>query len=134
MTHLDVENLASDYLEGGLEATSKAQVEAHLAACATCRELMAELRSVLELCRSAEEFDPAPWLIAKILRATTGQRKRSLREQFADLFRPVAQPRVAYAAAMAVFSFLIIVNAARINLRHFTLEDLNPRTWFDRAN
>ena len=35
---------------------------------------------------------------------------------------------------MAVFSFSIIVNAAGINLRHMTVEDLNPRTWFFRAN
>jgi hypothetical protein len=35
---------------------------------------------------------------------------------------------------MAVFSFSIIVNAAGVNLRHMTVEDLNPRTWFFRAN
>jgi hypothetical protein len=35
---------------------------------------------------------------------------------------------------MAVFSFSIIVNAAGVNLRHMTIEDLNPRTWFFRAN
>jgi hypothetical protein len=35
---------------------------------------------------------------------------------------------------MAVFSFSIIVNAAGINLRNLTLEDLNPRTWILRAN
>ena len=35
---------------------------------------------------------------------------------------------------MAVFSFSIIINAAGINLRHLTLEDLNPRTWVRRAD
>jgi hypothetical protein len=35
---------------------------------------------------------------------------------------------------MAVFSFSIIINAAGVNLRHMTVEDLNPRTWFFRAN
>jgi hypothetical protein len=35
---------------------------------------------------------------------------------------------------MAVFSFSIIINAAGFNLRHMTIEDLNPRTWFFRAN
>jgi hypothetical protein len=33
-----------------------------------------------------------------------------------------------------VFSFSIIINAAGINLRHMTVADLNPRTWFFRAN
>ena len=35
---------------------------------------------------------------------------------------------------MAVFSFSIIVSAAGINLRHMTVGDLNPRTWFFKAN
>jgi hypothetical protein len=35
---------------------------------------------------------------------------------------------------MAVFSLSIIVNAAGINLRHLTVQDLNPLTWVLRAN
>ncbi len=133
MTHLELENLASDYLEGRLEAIRKSEVEAHLAGCPACRELVTDVRRVMELCRSAENLEPAPWLISNILRATVGQRKPTLREQFAALLRPTAQPRVAYTAAMAVFSFSIIVNAAGINLQNLTLKDLNPRTWAYRA-
>ncbi len=134
MTHLEVENLASDYLEGLLEPAAKAQVEVHLRDCAACRDLLGDLRRVMELCHSAEELEPAPWLISKILQATIGQRKPTLREQFASFFRPAVQPRVAYAVAMAVFSFSIIINAARIDLRNLTLQDLNPRTWVYRAD
>jgi putative zinc finger protein len=134
MTHLEVENLASDYLEGLLEPAAKAGVEAHLRDCAACRDLLGDLRRVVELCHSAEELEPAPWLISKILQATIGQRKPTLREQLATFFRPAVQPRVAYAVAMAVFSFSIIINAARIDLRNLTLQDLNPRTWVYRAD
>ncbi len=134
MTHLEVENLASDYLEARLEAAPKAQFETHLEDCAPCRELVADLRRTVELCRAAEDLEPAPWLISKILLATVGQRMPTLREQLAGLFRPVLQPRVAYAVAMAVFSFSIIVNAARIDLRRLTVQDLDPRTWYFRAN
>jgi len=134
MTHLELENLASEYLEGLLEPARKADVEAHLSECGTCRELVAELRGVMELCRTAEELEPAPWLVPKILLATVGARKPTLREQLAALFRPAVQPRVAYAVAMAVFSFSIIINAAGINLRNVRLGDLNPRTWVYRAN
>ena len=49
-------------------------------------------------------------------------------------FRPALQPRFAYGVAMAVFSFSIIINAAGVDLRHMTVEDLNPRTWFFRGN
>lgn len=134
MTHLEVENLASEYLEGQLDAAHRAQVEAHLNDCGPCRELVADLRRVMELCHSAEDLEPAPWLIAKILRATVGEKKPTRREQLAAFFRPAAPPRLAYAVAMAVFSFSIIVNAAGINLRNLTLEDLNPRTWVYRVN
>ena len=53
MTHLEIENLASDYLEGLLEPTQQAAVEAHLAACAACRELLEDVRHAVDLCRSA---------------------------------------------------------------------------------
>lgn len=134
MTHLEIENFASDYLEGRLEAVRQREFQAHLAVCSECRELVSDVRRVMELCRSAEDPEPAPWLVRKILVATIGERKPSLRDQLAAFLRPVLQPRVAYSFAMAVFSFSIIINAAGINLRHLTLEDLNPRTWVRRAD
>jgi hypothetical protein len=134
MTHLEVENLASEYLEGLLEAARKGEMEAHLAECAPCRELVAEVRGVMELCREAEDLEPAPWLISKILLATVGARKPTLGEQLAALLRPAIQPRFVYAMAMAVFSFSIIVNAAGVNLRNVRIGDLNPRTWIRHAN
>jgi hypothetical protein len=134
MTHLEIENLASDYLEGLLTPANRAAVEAHLTGCAGCRELFGDVRRVLELCRSAEEVEPAPWLVSKILLATAGERKPTLFEQLAALFRPVLQPRVAYSIAMTVFAFSIIINAAGLNLRNLRFEDLNPRTWYYRAD
>jgi len=134
MTHLDVENLVSDYLEGRLEAARRGQVEAHLAACLSCRETVQDVRRVLELCRTSEDLEPAPWLVTKIMRATVGERPPTLSERIAAFLQPVLQARVGYSVAMALFSFSIIVNAAGINLRHLTLEDLNPRTWMRRAD
>jgi anti-sigma factor RsiW len=134
MTHLELENLASEYLEGQLDAVRRVQVEAHLKDCAPCRELLSDLQDAMELCQSAEELEPAPWLTAKIIRATVGERKPTFREQLAGFFRPATQPRLAYTVAMAIFSFSIIVNAAGLNLRKFMLADLNPRTWFHEAD
>ncbi len=134
MTHLEIENLASEYLEGLLDPASRTAVEAHLAQCAACRELVADVQHVVELCRVAEQLEPAPWLVSKILLATVGTRKPTWREQIAALFRPVLLPRVAYPVAMTVFAFSVIVNAAGINLRNLQMEDLNPRTWVFRAD
>jgi len=134
MTHLEIENLASDYLEGLLEPPQKAAVEAHLTECAACTELLDDVRQVLEMSRSAEDVEPRPWLISRIMQATVGERKPTWGERIAAYIRPVLQPRVAYPIAMTVFTLSIIVNAAGLNLRSLRMEDLNPRTWLDRAD
>ncbi len=134
MTHLEIENLASDYLEGQLESAERIRVEAHLAECAACRELLEDVRRAFELCRATAELEPPPWLTSKILLATVGERKPTLRERLAAFLRPSPQPRVAYMVAMTLFSISIIMDAAGVNLRGLTLEDLNPRTWVYRAN
>ncbi len=134
MTHLEIENLASDYLEGLLDPSLRATVEAHLTGCAACREMMGDVRHALELCRAAEDVEPKPWLVSRILLATIGERQPTWRERVAAFFRPVLQPRVAYPIAMTVFTFSIIVNAAGLNLRSLRFEDLNPRTWISRAD
>ena len=134
MTHLEIENLASDYLEGLLDPSLQAAVETHLAGCPSCREMLGDVRHALELCRAAEEMEPTPWLVSKILLATVGERKPTWREQLAAYLRPVLQPRVAYPIAMTVFTFSIIVNVSGLNLRSLRVEDLNPRTWIARAD
>jgi hypothetical protein len=134
MTHLEIENLASDYLEGLLEPFQQAAIDAHLTECVACREMLEDVTHVLEMCRAAEDVEPKPWLVSKIMLATVGERKPTWRDRIAAYFRPVLQPRVAYPIAMTVFTFSIIVNAAGLNLRSLRFEDLNPRTWVGRAN
>jgi hypothetical protein len=134
MTHLEVENLTSDYLEGLLEPGLREEVEAHLNTCSSCGEMVGDVRRAMEICHAAPKLEPSPWLVKKIMLATVGERKPGWKERLAAFFRPTFQPRIAYTVAMAVFSLSIIVNAAGINLRHLTVEDLNPRTWVLRAN
>ncbi len=134
MTHLELENLVSEYLEGQLSSARRLEFEAHIESCLSCAELVADVRQTVEDCRLAEDLEPAPWLVSKILLATTGERRPTLIERFSTFVRPVLQPRVAYGVAMAVFSFSVIINAAGISLRQFTLADLNPRTWVYRAD
>ncbi len=134
MTHLEIENLASDYLEGQLEPGPRVRVEAHLTECAACRELLEDVRRALELCRATADIEPAPWLTSKILLATVGERRPTFRERLAAFLRPSPQPRLAYMVAMTIFSLSVIINAAGLNVRSLTLEDLDPRTWVFRAN
>ena len=134
MTHLELENLVSEYLDGQLDVTRRLDFEAHFTSCPSCQELVADVRYAMESCRSAEDPEPAPWLVPKILLATIGERQPSFIERLTAFVRPVLQPRIAYGVAMAVFSFSFIMNAAGVNLRHFTLADLNPHTWVYQAN
>lgn len=134
MTHLELENLASDYLEGQLVLNQRVVVETHLQECPTCRELVEDLRHALALAHAAEDAESSPWLAAKIMRATVGEPKLGWKERLAAILRPSPQPRVAYAIAMAIFSFSIIINAAGLNLRNLTLSDLNPQNWLYQAN
>jgi hypothetical protein len=134
MTHLEAENLVSEYVEVQLDVTRRLEFEAHLEACPACRELVADVRHVMEHCRSAENPEPPPWLVSKILLATIGERRPSLIKRLTAFVRPVLQPGVVYPVAMTVFSFSIILTAAGVNLRRLTLADLNPRTWVYQAS
>lgn len=134
MTHLDFENLASDYLEGQLDASHRAEVEEHLSECESCQEVLADVRSAIEICRSAGEVTAPPWLVPKILRATVGEKPPGFSEQIRSLFRGFRQPRVAYAVAMALFSISLIANVAGFKFRNLSFQDLNPSSWFYRAN
>lgn len=134
MTHLEIENIASEYLEGQLDTVRRSEVEQHLADCADCRELISSVRRAFELCRRAEPLEPPPWLVPKILRATIGERQPTFTERLAAWFRPVFQARVVYGVAMAVFSLSMIADVAGVNFRHVKARDLNPRNWVYQAN
>lgn len=134
MTHQELEHLASDYLEGSLDAVRLAEAHAHLDACSTCREMIAGLDRVLDLCRAAEEFETPPWMVNRILLATVGERKPTLGERLSGLLKPTLQPRLVYGVAMAVFSMTFILHAAGLKVGEVTLADLNPTTWVNRAD
>ncbi len=133
MTHLEIENLASEYLEANLAEGQRAEVEEHLEACARCRRLVEDVRSAIEACRSAAEAPFPPWLTARISRATLGERKPGWFEQLTALPQLLRQPRFVYGMAMLVFSASLIVNASGFRLRSLTMEDLDPVAWYNQA-
>ncbi|MGH9431454.1 MAG: anti-sigma factor family protein [Terriglobia bacterium] len=134
MNHLEAVNQISEYLERRLEAALRTEFEAHLGSCAECRGMVEDVRQVMEFCQEAEPLVPSPWLVPKIIQATTGHRKPSWAERLLGTIRPLLQPRVAYGVSMAVFSISFILHAANINIRSLKLRDLNPGTWAYRAN
>ncbi len=47
----------SDYMEGDLEPGARKRLETHLAECVHCRDVLAELRGVVAMARSAEDLE-----------------------------------------------------------------------------
>jgi hypothetical protein len=134
MTHSELENLVADYLDGALDAIRQTQVNSHLASCNECREMIESIRFAITTCQTADDLEPAPWLVARIVNATMGERKPSLIAQFLGWLRPILKPQVVYGVSMAVFSVSFILFSARVNLRNLKVRELNPATWFRRAD
>ena len=134
MTHLELENLVADYLDGALDDARRAQAEAHLAFCTDCREMIENVRFAITTCQAASDLEPAPRLFSQILHFTTGERKPGIAAQFVAWLRPVLRPQVVYGVAMAVFSVSFVLFTAKVNLRHLKVQELDPATWFQRVD
>ena len=134
MTHEELENLLSEYLDEHLDPARRSAVKEHLSACAACRDVAANIRYAISACRSAGEVVPPPRLIYSIRRATTGETRTGTSRRFGKYPELAFQYRFVYGVAMIVFSLSLIANAAGLNLRNLRLKDLNPATWFYRAN
>lgn len=134
MTHLELSNLMTDYLDGALAAGVAREVEAHLQECAPCRALAEDVRFALAACHDAVEVEPSPWLIQRIMRATLGERKPTAKERLAAWLRPAFRPQIAYSLSMAIFSLSFILYTSNVNLRAVRVQDVNPVHWVYKAN
>lgn len=83
----------SDYLDGGLEPEERAEVEAHLAGCAPCREVLADLRDLVARARALEPGLPANDLWPGIAGAIGAPVPRPTGAQVIPLARGSARPR-----------------------------------------
>ncbi|MDE3181522.1 MAG: zf-HC2 domain-containing protein [Acidobacteriota bacterium] len=134
MTHFELANLMTDYIEGTLDHSLEAQARAHLDGCSECSRMVEDVRMAIATCRDAQPLEPPPWLVSRIMRATVGERKPGLYERLLARLRPAFRPQVAYSLSMAIFSVSFILFTAKVNLRSMRLRDLNPATWVYRAN
>lgn len=50
--------LATDYLEGGLNTETRSDVEVHIATCAGCVAYLTQLRLAVDLLGRVEEYEP----------------------------------------------------------------------------
>lgn len=65
--------LLSEYLDGSLDSDERGSVEAHLAACAPCREVLEDLRQVADAARALGPIEPPRDLWPGILEGLGGR-------------------------------------------------------------
>ena len=99
MTCERIEELLSAYLEGDLAAGEKREVDAHLASCPACAELLEIMRESLGAMAAFPEVEPGRALMTKLY-AIPEERKRPFKAIFGFLLRPDLQPVF---AALSVF-------------------------------
>lgn len=121
-----------DYLDGALYGERKAEVEAHLAECASCASLAKDAQAAVEFIGRAEVVEPPPELLTRILFDLRGEIQREApvaggaRQWFAQWLRPVLQPKFAMGMAMTILSLSMLERFAGIEVRQLNPADLDP--------
>ncbi|MBL8293529.1 MAG: zf-HC2 domain-containing protein [Bryobacterales bacterium] len=149
LTCAQIEPLLCDLVDGVLPAGERVQVDAHLAGCAACRELVDEARVLAKFLERVPLVEPPPELVTRILFETHHSEAKPVRERAVVsrgwlgrvaerihlLFQPVLQPRFAMGMAMTILSFSMIGRFAGISERTFTPADLDPaKIWMSLDN
>jgi len=67
MNHNVIRHMLSEYIDGSVSAREKAEIEAHLETCVTCRDACRELRITVSHIKTIEEAEPPVWMTQKIM-------------------------------------------------------------------
>ena len=87
----DIQSQFTDYLDGTLDESNQQQVDAHLAACAECRQYLSDIQATIALTRDLDEVDPPPFFTERIM-AQVRQSARPRNWIFQIFFTPVRIP------------------------------------------
>jgi hypothetical protein len=132
MNCAELEILLCDYLDGALHLERKAEVEAHLAGCASCASLAKDAQVAVEFIGRAEVVEPPPELLTRILFDLRGEIQREaplasgVRKWFAHWLRSALQPKFAMGMAMTILSLSMLGRFAGIEVRQLNPADLDP--------
>lgn len=117
MNHAETHSHMADYLEGDLDLTRRALLDAHLDACDGCSQEFAEMRSTIGLLRGLESPEPPPFLVETVMRRIRDGEGRvrfpdRVREFVASLTRPqVVLPATALALGLMLVTGSIAPSA-----------------------
>jgi anti-sigma factor RsiW len=131
----ETEAQLTEYLDGTLAASTRAQVEAHVASCAGCASMIANVGGLLRRLARLEPVAEPPNLASAILAATLGPRRgKSDWKAWSGWLRPFSQPRFAYGAVSVMVTVVVLSQALGIHWRAPAIADLNPANLAHVAN
>jgi hypothetical protein len=126
MNCAELDILLCEYVDGTLDAATRAAVERHLSACPACAELARDSAAAVEFLERAADVEPPAELVNRILFAAPwrqGQKSKA-RSWLAGLLSPILQPRYVMSFAMTVVSFSLLRSV--IPIRSIRPDDLRP--------
>lgn len=125
----------SDYLDGLLDAASRAALNAHVRSCEHCAPLAASVSQLLTGLHAMEELETPPHLVYSILDQTLGPRESATGwRAILGWLRDLAAPRFVYGALSVAATFLILLTAAGFSWRKPKLADLQPVNVYRNAD
>jgi anti-sigma factor RsiW len=131
MNCADLEILICDYVDGTLSPAQSAEVERHLAECASCAALASDSAAAVRFMERAADVEPPPELISRILFDPPWQKRKS--GWFGKVFHGVLQPRFAMSMALTILSFSMVVR--NMNMHQLQPADLQPaKVWANIEN
>jgi len=99
VNHAEVHSYMADYLEGDLDLTKRALVDAHLDGCSDCSGEFAEMRRTIHLLRGLETPEPPPFLVETVMRRIReGEGELRFGDRLRAWARGLATPAVALPA------------------------------------
>src|SRR5271167_1585330 len=119
-----------DYLDGLLQPSERAALDAHLTRhCERCAPLVDSVAQLVGNLHGMEELETPPRLVYAILDKTLGPRDTVVAAPgFFGWLRGIGMPRFAYGALSLSATFLVIASASGFSWRHPKLADLQPAT------
>ncbi len=136
MTCAELEILLCDYVDGTLRPEERAALESHLAGCAACARLAADVSGVTAFIETAAIVDPPAELVTRILhQIPDGRQKQTERRSwwsrlFGGWVHGILQPRYVMGMAMTILSFSMLARFAHIPDRPLRPSDLDPvKAW-----
>jgi len=125
MNCAELDILLCEYVDGTLDAATRAAVELHLDGCPACAELARDSAAAVEFVARAADVEPPAELVNRILFAAPWQHRKSKpRTWLAGLLSPILQPRYAMSFAMTVLCFSLLRGV--IPMRSIRPADLQP--------